>query len=88
MTNSSVGKIFHSNENYCVVVNPAGDGYDVINDNSHVTEFQSESLPECIFAAENLNVVLVHNTWEWIARNAVKRDAVELGIIPGGKSEH
>lgn len=83
---SSAGKIFHSNENYSVVVNPDVTSYLVVNDNSGVVEFESESLPECIFAAENLNVVLVHESWKWIGKNAVKREAAELGIVPTGKA--
>ena len=84
----AVGKIFHSNENYTVLVNDDVNGYNVVNDHSGVIEFDSESLPECIFAAENLNVVLVHRTYEWIAKNAVKRNAAELGIVGGTDMEH
>jgi hypothetical protein len=84
----SAGKIFHSNKNYSVRVNADVTGYHVINDNSGVTEFESESLPECIFAAENLNVVLEYATWEWIAKNAVKRSAAEIGIVGGTDMEH
>lgn len=84
----AAGKIFHSNDNYTVQVNDDVTGYNVVNDHSGVVEFDSESLPECIFAAENLNVVLVHRTFEWIAKNAVKRNAAELGIIGGTDMEH
>ena len=76
----SAGKIFHSNENYSVRVNEDVTGYDVINDNSQVTEFTSESLPECIFAAENLNVVLVHRTFEWVGKRAQEQAIKESGI--------
>jgi hypothetical protein len=79
MSDSS-GKIFHSNDNYTVVVNEDGDGYDVVNDNSGVIEFSEASLPECIFAAENLNVVLVHRTFEWVGKRARDRAIQESGI--------
>lgn len=79
MTNSA-GKVFHSNENYAVVVNAACDAYDVINDTSHVVEFSAPSLPECIFAAENLNVVLTHRTFEWVAKRAQDQAVKEAGI--------
>ena len=74
---NSAGKIFHSNDNYTVYCNADGDGYDVRNDYSEVIEFKSESLPECIFAAENLNVVLVHRTFDWISKRAADRAAQE-----------
>ena len=73
-------KIFHSNENYSVRVNDGTTGYDVINDNSNVTEFESESLPECIFAAENLNAVLVHRTFEWVSKRARDQAAKDSGL--------
>jgi hypothetical protein len=79
MTDAS-GKIFHSNDNYSVVVNEAGDGYNVLNDNSDVIEFKSESLPECIFAAENLDVVLVHRTYEWVKKRARDQAVKDAGI--------
>ena len=89
----AVGKIFHSNDNYevqCAQNADARGGLDyvVINTNSGVCEFESESLPECIFAAENLNVVLVHRTYEWIAKNAIKREAANIGLVPsiGGET--
>jgi hypothetical protein len=79
MTNSA-GKIFHSNDNYSVIVNDEATEYNVVNDNSGITEFHSESLPECIFAAENLNVVLVHRTYEWVAKRARDQAVKESGI--------
>lgn len=83
----AAGKIFHSNENYSVRCNADITGYDVINDNSGVSEFQSESLPECIFAAENLNVVLVHRTYEWIGKRAREKSIQEAGIQVASVSE-
>lgn len=77
---SAAGKIFHSNDNYSVRCNEDLTGYDVINDNSGVVEFAAESLPECIFAAENLNVVLVHRTYEWVAKSAREKAAKEAGL--------
>jgi len=81
---SAAGKIFHSNDNYSVRCNDDLTGYDVINDNSGVVEFTAESLPECIFAAENLNVVLVHRTYEWVAKSAREKAAKEAGIAMRG----
>lgn len=63
----------HSNENYAVSVNEAGDGYEVVNTTHNVVEFAAISLPECIFAAENLNVVITHATWKWVAHSADQR---------------
>jgi len=60
----------HENENYAVAVNSAGDGYEVVNKNHNIVEFEAISLPECIFAAENLNVVITHATWKWVAKSA------------------
>ena len=77
---SSAGKIFHSNDNYSVVVNDDVTAYKVINDNSGVVEFEAESLPECIFAAENLNVVLVHQTYEWVAKRATAQAGERAGL--------
>ena len=77
---SSAGKIFHSNDNYEVRVNADMTGYEVVNSNSGVVEFSETSLPECIFAAENLNVVLVHRTYEWVTRRARERAGQEAGI--------
>ena len=65
-----MSKIVHENENYAVCINADGDGYEVVNTSYNVTEFDAISLPECIFAAENLNVVLTHKTYEWIAKRA------------------
>ena len=76
----SIGKLFHGNDNYEVVVNAEGDGYDVVNSNSGIIEFKSESLPECIFAAENLNVVLVHRTFEWVGKRAQEKAIADSGI--------
>lgn len=78
--NTAAGKIFHSNENYSVVVNDDVTAYLVRNDHSTVIEFESNSLPECIFAAENLNVVLVHRTFEWVAKRAQDQAIEESGI--------
>lgn len=79
MTDSS-GKIFHSNDNYTVVVNQEGDAYNVVNDHSGIVEFSSASLPECIFAAENLNVVIVHRTYEWVAKRAREKAGERAGL--------
>lgn len=79
MTNSA-GKIFHSNDNYSIVVNDDMTAYHVVNDASGVVEFTSESLPECIFAAENLNVVLVHRTYEWVAKRAREQSGDRAGL--------
>jgi hypothetical protein len=68
MTMSS--RVVHDNENYAVAVTGSGTGYEVVNKNYNVTEFESISLPECIFAAENLNVVITHETWKWVAKTA------------------
>jgi hypothetical protein len=86
-TANSAGKIFHSNDNYSIVVNDDATGYDVVNDNSGVVEFNAESLPECIFAAENLNVVLVHRTYEWVAKRAqdqaIKDSGLKMATVTG-----
>jgi hypothetical protein len=84
---SAAGKIFHSNDNYSVVVNDDVTGYNVVNDNSGVTEFDAESLPECIFAAENLNVVLVHRTYEWVAKRAQDQAIKDSGLRMATVSE-
>ena len=76
-----MGKIFHSNENYEVRVNADTTAYDVINSFSGVVEFNTESLPEAIFAAENMNSVLVYRTYEWIAKSAAKKDAPSLAAV-------
>lgn len=76
----SAGKIFHSNENYEVRVNEDMTAYDVINSNSGVTEHTSESLPECLFTAENLNVVIVHRTYEWVAKRAQEQAGERAGL--------
>jgi len=81
--NPAIGKIFHSNDNYTVTVNAAGDAYDVTNDNSNVVEFTSNSLPECMFAAENLNVVIVHRTFEWVGKRAQEKAIADSGIQTG-----
>jgi len=60
----------YENSHYSVRVNDEGKGYSVINKTYNVTEFEAISLPECIFAAENLNVVLVHKTYEWVNKRA------------------
>lgn len=65
----------HNNENYWVVINDEGDGYGVVNRETGVTEFEAQSLPECIFAAENLNVVLVFKTYAWVGKRAMDREA-------------
>lgn len=85
---SAAGKIFHSNDNYSIVVNDDVTGYNVVNDNSGVVEFQSESLPECIFAAENLNVVLVHRTYEWVAKRAREQAGDRAGLATVSSIEH
>ncbi len=77
---SSAGKIFHSNDNYSVAVNGDVTGYTVTNDDSGVVEFEAESLPECIFAAENLNSVLVHRTYEWVAKRATTQAGERAGL--------
>ena len=71
----SAGKIFHSNENYTVTVNDDCTGYLVTNDQSGVIEFACDSLPEAIFAAENMNVVLTQRTYEWVGKHAKERSA-------------
>lgn len=63
----------HENSNYKVVVNEAGDGYEVINLVTDVMEFKAISMPECMFAAENLNVVIIHRTYEWIGQHEQKK---------------
>lgn len=78
-------KIYHSNENYSITVNEAGTAYNVTNDHSGVIEFESESLPECIFAAENLNVVLVHRTYEWIRKRAKEQAGERAGLATVSK---
>jgi len=83
MTANSAGKIFHSNENYEVIVNEEVTEYLVKNSNSGVIEFQAPSLPECIFAAENLNVVLTHRTFEWVAKRAQEQAAKDIGLVKG-----
>lgn len=82
--NTAAGKIFHSNENYSVMVNDDCTAYLVTNDHSTVVEFESNSLPECIFAAENLNVVIVHRTFEWVAKRAQDQAIADAGIETGG----
>lgn len=83
---NSAGKIFHSNDNYSVVVNEDATGYEVRNDASMVVEFKCESLPEAIFGAENMNVVLTHRTYEWVGKRAQEQAIKESGItrIGGG----
>ena len=76
----AAGKIFHSNDNYTVAVNEECTAYEVINDNSGVVELIAESLPEAIFGAENLNVVLVHRTFEWVGKRAQEKAIAEAGI--------
>lgn len=71
----------HANENYHVRINDDGSGYEVINDQTGVAEFTADQLPECIFAAENLNVVLEFKTYEWIRKAAQKKSAAELGLV-------
>ena len=63
----------HENVNYKVVVNEANDGYEVINRVTNVLEFKAISMPECMFAAENLNVVIIHRTYEWIGKHEQKK---------------
>lgn len=69
--------IVHENDNYRVVLNDDGDGYGVVNIETGVCEFEAISLPECMFAAENLNVVLVHKTYEWVGKRALEKIAEE-----------
>lgn len=76
----AIGKIFHGNDNYTVTVNADGTAYDVTNDNSGVVELTAESLPEAIFGAENLNVVLVHRTYEWVGKRAQEKAIADAGI--------
>lgn len=64
----------YENKNYFVRVNSSGDGYDVVNKETKVVEFTSTQFPECIFASENLNVVLVYKTYEWIQKNAEEKE--------------
>jgi hypothetical protein len=78
--------IVHANENYRVLVNDAGDGYGVMNIPTGVVEFEAIALPECIFAAENLNVVLVHKTYEWIGKQAREKAAVEAEVVSASVS--
>lgn len=78
--NNNANAECHTNDNYIVRVNGDGDGYVVVNSTTNVIEFRSESLPEAIFAAENLNVVLVHNTYEWVAKRAREKAAQDAGI--------
>lgn len=67
----------HTNDCYYVMINTEADGYGVINRQTGVCEFESISLPECIFAAENLNVVLVYKTYEWIGKRAAEQDLID-----------
>lgn len=76
---NAAGKIFHSNENYSVVVNDDVTGYNLINDNSGVVEHTCDALPDAIFTAENFNVVLVHRTYEWVNKRAAEKHAAEMG---------
>lgn len=77
----AAGVIFHSNDNYTVQGNEDSTEYNVVNSFSGIVEFNAPSLPECIFAAENLNVVLVHRTYEWVGKRAQEQAAKEAGIV-------
>ncbi len=81
-------KFFHSNENYDVVLNDEGTGYNVRHNVSGVAEFESPSLPECIFAAENMNVVLEHRTYEWVAKRAREQAGDRAGLASVSTIEH
>ena len=72
----------HINENYGVYVNEASDGYMVTNLTTKIVEFEAISLPECMFAAENLNVVIVHKTYEWVGKRARAQADEETGASP------
>lgn len=71
---------FHTNDSYEVILNPEGDGYQLRNNSSKVIEFESQQLPECIFAAENLAAILRHRTWEYIAQQAQEESASKAGL--------
>jgi hypothetical protein len=77
--------IVHSNDNYCVLINDEGTGYGVMNTPTGVIEFEAISMPECIFAAENLNVVIVYKTYEWVGKRAERQkreDDLESAVSP------
>ena len=74
----------HSNTHYRVIVNDEGTGYRVINIATGVTEAESINLPECIFAAENLDAVLTFKTYEWVARRAEKQQEADRQTTPPG----
>lgn len=71
----------YDNENYTILINNEGTGYGVMNVPTGVIEFEAISLPECMFAAENLNVVLVHKTYEWVGKRAREQTAKEAGNV-------
>ncbi len=73
--------IVYDNDNYVVIINDDGDGYGVMNERTGVVEFEAIALPECIFAAENLNVVLIFETYKWIGKQAqAKADKEEAEV--------
>lgn len=76
----------HENENYIVRVSAEGIAYEVMNKITGVIEFDSRNLPECIFASENMNVVITHKTYEWIAKKAddQKREEVKASAQTQG----
>ena len=81
----------HENQHYKVVVGDPVDGagvYDVVNLETNVIEESTNNLPDALFAAENLNAVLVHKTYEWIGKRARERAAQEIGLVPSNGSQH
>lgn len=75
-----MSEALYTNDNYEVHVNSDGNGYDVVNIQTGIVEYENQQLPDCIFAAESMNSVLVHRTYEWIAKQARRKAAEESGI--------
>ena len=72
----------HTNQHYEVRVGASG--YEVVNLETAVIEETTKNLPDALFAAENMNAVLVHKTYEWIGKRARERAAEEIGLVRGG----
>lgn len=79
--------IVYENDNYMVLINDGGTGYGVMNLPHGVVEFEAKALPECIFAAENLNVVLVHKTYTWIGKQAQEKADKEADLVLASVSQ-
>lgn len=75
----------HTNQHYEVRVGING-GYEVVNLETAVIEEETKNLPDAMFAAENMNAVLVHKTYEWIGKRARERAAEEIGLVRGGNN--